>query len=83
MTWHSLSCVFVIAVVAVTKRHQRLDELLIFLPDTICKISKVVYEKSLSEMRTFITSICCMKQTHLLRVYNKRILCKHDCGHIA
>ena len=33
----------------------------------------------LSETRTFITNVCCMKPAHFLRIYSKRMLCKHDC----
>ena len=64
-----------IADVANSKRHQQLDEILIIFTRTIQEISKVVCKKTLTEMRAFITSLCCMKRTH----YSKRMLRKQDC----
>ena len=59
-----LDCkIVVIADVANSKRHQRLDEKLF------------VYKKTISEMCAFITSLCCMKHTH----YSKRMLRKQVC----
>ena len=48
-----------------------------FLPTTQ-KISRAVHKKALSEMRAFITSVCCMKPAHFLHVYNKHMSCEHD-----
>ena len=50
------------------------------------KLEKL-FTRKLSEMCAFTTSVCCMKHTHFLHLYNKRMLCEHDCvkfhGHIA
>ena len=46
-----------IANVANSKRHQRLDEILIIFTRTIQEISKVVWKKTMSETRAFITSL--------------------------
>ena len=46
-----------------------------FFTCTIHKFSKVVYEKT----GAFKTSVCCMKIMHFLRIYNKPVLCEHDC----
>ena len=43
------------------------------------EIGKIVYEKALSETCTFITSLCHINRMHFLRIYNKRMLCEHDC----
>ena len=68
--------------VALTKRHQRLDESLIFLPVLYMK-SANLFVRKLPGTRAFITRVCCMKQAH----YSKRMLCEQDCvkfsGHIA
>ena len=65
-----------IADVANSNRHQQLNEILIFFfTHTIQEISKVVCKKTLSEMCTFITSLCCMKHVH----YSKCMLRKQDC----
>ena len=48
--------------VANSKRHQRLDEILIIFTRSIQEISKVVYKKTMSETCAFITSLCCMKR---------------------
>ena len=64
-----------IADVANSKRHQRLDQILIIFTHTIQEISKVVCKKTISETRAFITSLSCMKRAH----YSKRMLRKQDC----
>ena len=58
-----------------SKRHQRLDEILIIFTCTIQEISKVICKKTLTETRVFTTSLCCMKRAH----YSKRMLGKQDC----
>ena len=77
VVWHAT------ADVANSKCYQRLDEILIIFTCTIQEISKVVCKKTMSQMRAFITSLCCMKRVH----YSKRMLHKQDClkfhGHIA
>ena len=81
--WVSCQNLVSIADVADSKRHQRLDKILIIFTRTIQEISKVVCRKTISEMRAFTTSLCCMKRKH----YSKRMLRKQDCvkfcGHIA
>ena len=64
-----------IADVANSKRHQRLDEILIICIRTIQEIRKVVCKKTMSETQAFITNLCCMKRAH----YSKRMLRKQDC----
>ena len=66
---------FIIADVANSKRHQRLDEILIIFTLTIQEISKVVCKKTMSETRAFLISLCCMKCVH----YSKLMLRKQDC----
>ena len=61
--------------VANSKRHQRLDEILIIFTRTIQEISKVVCKKTMSETCAFITTLYCMKRAH----YSKCILRKQDC----
>ena len=56
--------IVLIADVANSKRHQRQDEILIIFTRTIQEISKVVCKKIMSETRTFIRSLCCMKRVH-------------------
>ena len=60
--------------VAISKRHQRLDEILIIFTHTIQEISKVVCKKTMSETRAFITSVCYVKHAH----YSKRMQRKQD-----
>ena len=67
-----------IADVAVAKRHQRPDELLIFLPALYRKSAKM-FMKKLPETCELITSVCRIIRAHFLHIYNKRILCEHDC----
>ena len=50
--------VYSMADVVNSKRHQRLDEILIRFTRTIQEISKVVCKKTMSETRAFITSLC-------------------------
>ena len=53
----------IIADVAVKKHHQQQDEILIFLTYTrLEKISKVAF---LLVTQAFVTSVCCVKHTHL------------------
>ena len=60
--------------VANSKRHQWLNDILIFTWN-ILGISKAACKKTLSGTRTFFwTSVCCMKRAH----YSKRMLCKQD-----
>ena len=68
-------CEYVKFDVANSKRHQRLDEILIIFTRTIQEISKVVCKKTMSETGAFITSLCCIKRVH----YSKRMLRKRDC----
>ena len=50
-----------------------------FFTRTIQKINKVDYKKILSETHAFTTRVCCMKCANFLPVYNKCMLCEHDC----
>ena len=75
MWLHSTHKMLSIANAANSKRHQQLDEILIIFTRTIQEISKVVCKKTVSETRTLITSLCCMKRSH----YSKRMLRKQDC----
>ena len=68
-----------IAHVANSKRHQRLEDILIIFTLTIQEIVKVVCKKTMSEMRAFITSLCCMKRAH----YSKCMLRKQDASSFA
>ena len=64
-----------VADVANSKRHRRLDEIvIIFTPTIIGNQQSFLYENSVKP-RAFITSLCCMKRAH----YSKRMLRKHDC----
>ena len=58
-----------IANVANSKGHWRLDEILIIFTCTIQEISGVVCKKTMSEMHTFITSLCSIKCAHYSQVY--------------
>ena len=69
------SSLALIADVANSKRHQRLDKIIIIFTHTIQEISTVVCKKAMSETCTFKTSLCCMKRTH----YSKRMLRKQHC----
>ena len=63
-----------IADFANSKRHQRLDKILIIFTRTIQEVSKVVYKKTMSETRAFISKLMlCMKRAH----YIKCMLLKH------
>ena len=73
--YHAYNTTNTIADVAYSKRHKRLDEILIIFTRTIQEISKVVCKKTRSETHAFITSSCCMKRAN----YRKRMLCKQDC----
>ena len=71
---YNKGCENLIGDVANSKRHKRLDEILIIFTCAIQEISKVDCKKTMSETPAFITSLCCMKHAH----YSKRMLSKQD-----
>ena len=58
-----------IADVANSKRHQRLDEILIIFTRTVQEISKVVCKKTMSETRTFLGKLMLYETRALQQVY--------------
>ena len=64
-----------LADVASSKRHQRLDEILIIFTRTIQEIGQVVCKKTMSETCACITSLYCMKHAHYCKRWVSRAYC--------